>query len=83
MPALPELVDIGGEEGDVEVSRQVVAEAARTAHRNIRVAGEIAVELDKVGVGCQHQRCRAVGRRGAVHGVDEGGDVVGNDDLFK
>ena len=83
MPALPELIDVGGEEGDIEVSRQIVAEAAGAAHRHVRIAGEVAVELDKIGVGAQHQRARAVGRGGLVHRVDEGSDVVGDDDLLE
>ena len=83
MPALPELADVLGEVGEVEVARQVIAEDAGAADGHVRVAGEVAVDLDGIGVGHQQQGPGAVGVGRGVHGVDEDAEVVGQHDLLE
>ena len=51
MPALPKLGDGAGEEGTLEILRNLKAEDPARAHRQVHGAGEVHVELDGVAHG--------------------------------
>jgi len=65
VPAAPELGDVDGEVGPVEVARQFDAQQQPCAARDVGVAGEIEVELQRVGVDRQ-ERLRAAIEVGRV-----------------
>ena len=83
MPAFPELGDVPGDIGEVEVPGQVVAQALGAAHRHVRIAGEVAVYLHCIGRHRQEHREGVKFRRAFVHRIHEGGDVVRQDYLFE
>src|SRR6187402_3060376 len=49
VPTTPEVADVARLVGRIEVQRQLNAEHARQADRHVRVAGEIEVQLQRVG----------------------------------
>ena len=83
MPALPELGNVPGDVREVEVPGQVVAQALGAAHRHVRIAGEVAVYLHRIGRHRQEHREGVKFRRAFVHRIHEGGDVVRQDYLFE
>ena len=50
VPALPEVLWVGGGVGRVEVAWEVIAEEHGAADRDVGVAGEVAVDLHGVAV---------------------------------
>ena len=58
MPAPPEIAGVDGEEGAVEVARQLDVEQAADSHCHVRVAAEIEIDLKRVA------QNRQPGRRG-------------------
>src|SRR5450631_599340 len=48
VPALPELGDVAREIRKAKINRELIAEQPRTGDRHIRVAGEVAINLDGV-----------------------------------
>jgi hypothetical protein len=47
VPAPPEVLDVGGEVGALEVDHQIEAHHAGSANGDVGVAGEVAVDLDR------------------------------------
>ena len=82
VPAPPELGQVTGEIRMVEVQRELVTEQAGQPHRDEGVAGEIGVNLARVGVEQGHQ---VQLRQGQERRVTQGGgrffEVVGDDHL--
>ena len=83
MPAAPEVLRAGGEVGEVEVQRELEAQALGDAAGDVGVAREVAVDLEREGVDRQ-QRQAAVDRLPAAEEVvDDERQVVGDDDLLE
>ena len=86
MPAPPEVADVCGAVGRIEVERQANIEHPRQANRHVGVARKIEVELHRVGQrgepGLLHVwRQACIG--GFEHRVGIGRDTVGKHDFFK
>ena len=60
MPAPPEVLDRDGGVGRVEVLREREPEQKRDAYGDVRVAGEIGVDLHRVRVDCDQDLERRV-----------------------
>ena len=83
VPAPPEVAEPGRAVGVVEVLREDEAHQQREADRDVRVAGEVAVDLGRVGVGGEDRVGREVGLGDAEHRVDElAGEGVGERHLL-
>ena len=83
VPVPPELARVGHRVGEAEVDVQLDAEQLREAPRHVGVAGEVAVDLQREGVG-RDQHVAARGRKGRrEHRVDHRRQVVGDDDLLE
>src|SRR5439155_12657302 len=83
VPARPELGERLREVRPVEVHSQVVAQEPRAPERNVRVAREVTVDLERVEVDRNEQRGTVVQRRVDEVGVHDGGQRVGYDDLLE
>ena len=77
MPAAPEVGRVRGEVGRREVLHQREAEQARDAARHLRVAPEIAVELEGEGVDAPQQRPGRGLPRCREDGIGDGREQVG------
>ena len=71
VPAAPEVAKAGRPIRAVEVLREDEAEQQREADRDVRVAGEVAVDLGRVGEGGQDRVGREVRLGHAEHRVDD------------
>ena len=83
MPPPPELRDRQGNIRVVEVFEEVEAEHLAEADGHVAVAGEVEIDLQRVGDGGQPVHERAV--IGGVAAVDDGGhlrDLIGQQQLF-
>ena len=58
MPAMPKIRDVPSEVREAEIDRELVTKQPRARNRHVGVAGEIAVDLDRVG---EHADPRAGG----------------------
>ena len=83
MPALPELGDVAGEVGQVKVGGEVIAQAARRADGHVRIAGEVKVNLQRIGDYGQRHRAGAVRAHAGEHRIHEYGEVVRQHRLFQ
>ena len=81
--ASPEIAQIRGEVGVVEVEHQPDAEHAGHAARHVRVAAEVEIDLPREGKRRQQQRGRVVQVRHEVDLVHVQGEVVGQRDLLE
>ena len=83
MPALPELLDAAGEIRHVEISRQLIAKAARTADGHVGITGEVAIELYRVTHDGQQHRSAAELHGVRIHRVYENSDIIRDNYLFE
>ena len=83
VPTPPEFGDIPAEIRDVEVPHQLDTEQLGCADGNIRIAGEVPVDLEGKKDGGQQQRAAALRLVGGKHLVHEDGAVIGNDHLLE
>ncbi len=83
VPAAPEVAEPERAVRRHEVLREDVAHQQREPDRDVRVAGEVAVDLRRVRVGGHPHVRRAVGLRHREHRVDDRArEVVGDHDLL-
>ena len=71
VPAPPEVAEAGRPVGAVEVLREDEAHQQREPDRDVGVAGEVAVDLGRVGVGGEDRVGGGVGLGDAEHRVDD------------
>ena len=83
MPALPELLDAAGEIRHVEISRQLIAKAARTADGHVGITGEVTIELYRVPHDGQQHRSAAELHGVRIHRVYENSDIIRDNYLFE
>lgn len=84
MPATPELLRVAGLIRRVEVLRQVEAHEQRDADSDVGVAGEVRINLHRVGEQGEEVLEAGEEHRALEHAVDEvDGEVVGKDDLLE
>ena len=86
VPAPPEFDDVGGFVGRVEVDRQDDAEHARGADGHVGIAGEVEVELQRVGERAAPglEKAERIARGGSVEdGCGVLGDAVGKDGFLE
>jgi hypothetical protein len=84
VPAAPEVLDRDGAVGSVEVLREAEAEEERNPDRDVRVAEEVGVDLDGVGVDPDEHFERRVLSGRAEHVVhDPVREVVRDDHLHE
>ena len=83
VPAPPELGDVGGQVRHVEILGQLVAEQVGRADRHVGVAGEVAVDLHRVGEHAHPDGRGAIQRRVGEDRVGEQGHVVGDGQLLE
>ena len=84
VPAPPEFDDGERGIGRVEVGRQAHAKQAREPDRHVAIAGKIEIELDAVterALPCERE-ANLADARGREGRLDEGRDIVGDDDLL-
>ena len=60
VPAAPEVGDVGGLEGRVEIQRQLDAEDRGQADRHVGIAGEVEVELQRIAKGADPCGCASI-----------------------
>ena len=83
VPPPPEVADIDGYIRIVEIQHAAEAHAARDAAGHVAVAGEIEIDLPRVGV-CRQQPHRAAVRRHIfIDDIDIDGQHVRHDGLFE
>ena len=78
VPAVPILDGVARDHGKVEIHHEVDSHQLRNATGDVAVAGKIAVKLDGEKISDQ-KAGKAAGRGPRQHGIDGGGDVVGDD----
>ena len=83
MPSPPEIPDGVRRVGSVEILHQVNAQQLGGASGNVRIGGEIAVDLEGKAACGEKQLGAGGGGHITVGGVDENGQIVRNDYLFK
>ena len=83
MPALPQLCDIVGEVGEIEVSGQVNVQNFCHTHGHIRVAGEIKVDLHRVGKDGEKYGHATKSQRGIEDLIDKNRQSVCQNQLFE
>ena len=82
MPPSPELLDVAGEIGRVEIPTQAKAENPSAADGHIRVAGKVAVDLQRIGDYREPHGARAIVLGETKDGVNKGRDGIGDHCLF-
>ena len=83
VPATPELGDVTGEVGDVEVAHETHAEEFRRTDGDVGVAREVTVDLKREEQGADNQFSTAFGGIVRKNLVAGGGASVGDDHLFE
>lgn len=84
MPATPELLRVAGLIRRVEVLREVEAHEQRHADSDVRIAGEVRIDLHRVREQGEEVLEAGEEHRALEHAVDEvHGKVVGEDDLLE
>ena len=83
VPTPPELGDIPAEIRNVEVPHQLDTEQLGCADGNIRITGEISVDLEGKENGGQQQRAAALRLVGGKHLIHKDGAVIGHDHLLE
>ena len=82
VPATPEVLNVGGLVGRVEVLRQVNVEEERAADGHVAVSGKVEVQLQGVGDAAQQGLGEGQGFGHVEAVVDDGREVVGNERLL-
>src|SRR4051812_30121640 len=82
MPAPPEVRDGVRQVRVVEINRDLDAHHTARATGHIRVAGEVAIDLDTEGKNANPDHDRRVPLRGGKDTIGQRGNVVGDHDLF-
>ena len=83
MPPGPQLLDAGRKKRLAEVFRQVQAQDLAHAQHNIRVAGKIGIQLERIHNRGKNQLTAVKGRRVRKGGADHNGRTVRNGKLFE
>ena len=83
MPVAPERLRRAHEVWKAEVLDELDAHQLRRAARDVRVAGEVAVDLEREGVDAEQDVDARVWRRRIEGGVGEPGEVVGDEDFLE
>ena len=83
MPAAPELGDRARPIGQIEIARERKAEREAKPDRHVRVAGEIEIDLDRVGRKPEPGFGEARQRRLVEHGFGKARDLVGDQHLLR
>jgi len=82
MPALPEIARVGCQVGEAEVYTDIETEHPGGPPGDVRIAREVAVDLQREGV-CSQKHRRPAGVVRPVDAIDQHGHIVGDHQLLE